>query len=82
MYLLEDLKDKYLFYCRTQKELNTKTLKAYRIDLTQFIAFSAAFADPFTRENLNAMRHTNQRPQNEKLPASKHFFTFSNMKKF
>lgn len=29
----------YLIYCKTQKRLDEKTLKAYRIDLTQFSAF-------------------------------------------
>ena len=81
MYLLENLKDKYLFYCRTQKELNAKTLKAYRIDLTQFIAFSAAFADPFTKENLNAyltMLHETYQPKTtkRKIASLKAFFHF------
>ena len=40
MHSLQTLKENYLLYCRSQKELNAKTLKAYRIDLTQFIAFS------------------------------------------
>lgn len=29
--------EEYLKYCETQKRLDDKTLKAYRIDLTQFI---------------------------------------------
>ncbi len=84
MYLLEDLKEKYLLYCRTQKELNAKTIKAYRIDLTQFIAFSAAFDDPFTRENLNAyltMLHETYQPKTTKrkiasLKAFLHFLEY------
>ncbi|MCI8979762.1 MAG: site-specific integrase [Clostridia bacterium] len=31
--------EKYLKYCSGQKKLSTHTLKAYRIDLTQYIAF-------------------------------------------
>ena len=31
--------ENYLIYCKTQKRLDKKTLKAYRIDLTQFSAF-------------------------------------------
>ena len=31
--------NQYLTYCRTQKRLDDKTLKAYRIDLTQFDRF-------------------------------------------
>ena len=30
--------DHYLTYCRYQKRLDEKTLKAYRIDLTQFLS--------------------------------------------
>ncbi len=30
--------NRYLEYCRYQKRLNEKTLKAYQIDLTQFFA--------------------------------------------
>lgn len=33
---LQTLTENYLEYCRTQKCLNEKTLKAYRIDLRQF----------------------------------------------
>ena len=29
----------YLNYCKTQKRLDSKTIKAYRIDLTQFSEF-------------------------------------------
>lgn len=33
---LQTLTENYLKYCRTQKCLDEKTLKAYRIDLRQF----------------------------------------------
>ncbi len=32
--------DKYLYFCETQKNLNSKTLKAYKIDLYQFSKFA------------------------------------------
>ena len=32
----------YLEYCRKQKNLNDKTIKAYRIDLRQYIDFLAS----------------------------------------
>jgi len=35
----KDLIETYLDYCRTQKRLDEKTLKAYRIDLRQFTEF-------------------------------------------
>lgn len=37
--LLQDEIDKYLHYCEFQKELDAKTIKAYRTDLKQFTAF-------------------------------------------
>ena len=33
---LQSLSEKYLTFCQTQKRLDDKTLKAYRIDLNQF----------------------------------------------
>lgn len=39
----------YLDYCQYQKKLNEKTIKAYRIDLTQFAAFGKATSDPLTK---------------------------------
>ena len=38
----------YLNYCKTQKRLDPKTIKAYRIDLTQFSDFSESL-------NINAL---------------------------
>ncbi len=37
--LLQDEIDKYLHYCEFQKELDAKTIKAYRTDLKQFTVF-------------------------------------------
>lgn len=31
--------EKYLEYCKSQKRLDNKTIKAYRIDLKQFATF-------------------------------------------
>lgn len=39
----------YLNYCQYQKKLNEKTIKAYRIDLTQFAVFSEKETDPLTK---------------------------------
>lgn len=36
MYHLQTVINNYLIYCQNQKRLDPKTLKAYRIDLTQF----------------------------------------------
>lgn len=81
MYSLENLKEEYLLHCKTQKELNAKTLKAYRIDLTQFIAFSSDIDEPFSRENLNsylAILHEKYQPKTtkRKIASLKSFFHF------
>lgn len=81
MHSLQTLKENYLLYCRSQKELNAKTLKAYRIDLTQFIAFSASSDNPFSRENMNAylsMLHERYQPKTtkRKIASLKAFFHY------
>lgn len=49
---LEQLKEIYLTSCQYQKELNPKTLKAYRIDLTQFIELTKQNELPISKEAL------------------------------
>jgi len=49
---MENLKSKvdyYLTNCSYQKKLSEKTIKAYRIDLTQFEVFSEIYEKPFTK---------------------------------
>jgi len=43
---------KYLAYCEHQKQLDGKTLKAYRIDLKQYLAFATEQEDPLGRDTL------------------------------
>ena len=43
--LLQEEIGKYLHYCEFQKELDTKTIKAYRTDLKQFMAFIEKYDD-------------------------------------
>ncbi|HJA66718.1 MAG TPA: tyrosine-type recombinase/integrase [Candidatus Mediterraneibacter cottocaccae] len=50
---LTELTATYLTYCQYRKELDPKTLKAYRIDLGQFAEFMEAYGDPFARDSLN-----------------------------
>lgn len=47
---LENLTAKYLDYCQYQKALNGKTLKAYSIDLKQFINFASGRQDILVKE--------------------------------
>ena len=76
--------NQYLTYCRTQKRLDGKTLKAYRIDLTQFgTSLAAAFPSlssiselsPAIFESYIATLHEQFKPKtvNESLPPSKPF---------
>ena len=51
MNLDENIKQ-YLVYCHLQKRLSEKTIKAYRIDLNQFVEFSADIDDPVAKENV------------------------------
>lgn len=57
-----DLTNEYLSYCKSPKKLDEKTIKAYRIDLTQFIRFSADFDSPFSldciREHIKYLQST------------------------
>lgn len=54
MYDLQTIFKDYLSYCAFQKKLSNKTIKAYTIDLNQFLAFSADALDPFGRTHLTA----------------------------
>lgn len=54
MQVLELWIAQYLKDCEFQKGLNSKTLKAYRIDLTQFISFLLQRGDGLTRTGLTA----------------------------
>lgn len=77
----------YLEHCRHQKRLDSKTLKAYRIDLQQFYAiFSCRDVSDITPdllENYIGSLHQKYKPKTvkERLPRSKLFFTTWNIKK-
>lgn len=45
--------DTYLNYCQYQKKLSPETLKAYRIDLRQFMEFAAGMDKQISRINLS-----------------------------
>lgn len=50
---LNRMAEKYLDYCQYRKELNFKTLKAYQIDLNQFIDLVKGEEDPFSKMALD-----------------------------
>lgn len=59
----------YLKYCQFQKMLNSKTLKAYRIDLSQFEAFFVDTSEPLTKACISQyvqMLHTQFKPKTVK----------------
>lgn len=54
MKITEELIQTYLSYCRDQKQLSGKTLKAYRADLFQFLSFTSANDYELDRPGLNS----------------------------
>lgn len=72
----------YLEYCKNQKCLDSKTLKCYRIDLTQFAeqsnATEAAIIDSLMLENYIAKLHQQYKPKTakRKIASVKAFFHF------
>ena len=52
--LLREEANKYLDYCKFQKELDDKTIKAYKADLQQFIELIGESVNNPDKESLNA----------------------------
>jgi integrase/recombinase XerD len=85
---LQAVTKEYLNYCQYQKRLDSKTLKAYRIDLNQFsnqieICTVSAFSDitPTILENFIAQLHQKYKPKTVKrkiasLKALFHYLEF------
>lgn len=78
----------YLIYCKTQKRLSEKTLKAYRIDLEQFSSFlDNPFISTITASDIESyITHLNQlfKPKTSKrkiasLKALFHFLEYKNI---
>lgn len=78
---LEKELENYLFYCKFQKELDSKTVKAYRIDLMQFISFIEECGSDINRDNLNSYllflhRKYKQKTTKRKIASTKAFFRY------
>lgn len=79
---LQEHTEKYLHYCHYQKRLDEKTLKAYRIDLTQFTDFfPSTNASEITSESLETFiinLHKNYKPKTvkRKIASLKAFFHY------
>ncbi len=82
---LQQFTNEYLKYCRNQKRLDEKTLKAYRIDLAQFYAALSSTdiieITPAVLENYIADLHQKYKPKTVKrkiasLKALFHYFEY------
>ncbi len=84
MHQLDHHIQNYLFFCHSQKELNSKTIKAYRIDLTQFADFMRDELEPFQKPALTSFLsflHERYQPKSTKrkiasLKAFVHYLEF------
>ena len=88
---LQDIINDYLTFCRSQKRLDSKTLKAYSIDLKQFAAFltpnyvnNVSFINREVLENFIAFLHNSYKPKTvkRKLAYLKAFFHFLEYRDF
>ena len=52
MQTLETITKQYLNYCKVHKNLDSKTIKAYRIDLEQFLSIIPVNELPVDKETL------------------------------
>ena len=78
---LEQYKESYLQYCKGQKELDDKTIKAYKIDLQQFIAFLHEYDMILNKETINSyLMHLHegykQKTVKRKIASVKAFFSY------
>ena len=88
---LQDIIMDYLTFCRSQKRLDSKTLKAYSIDLKQFAAFltpnyvnNVLLINREVLENFIAFLHNSYKPKTvkRKLASLKAFFHFLEYRDF
>lgn len=78
---LEKLASGYVEYCQYQKDLNYKTLKAYRIDLRQFIEFICNSDGGLSRAGLSnyvTFLHKSYKPKSikRKIASAKAFLNY------
>lgn len=82
------LKNNYLLFCKNQKCLDEKTLKAYRIDLTQFLELirtnSLSAIDTTLLENYICQLHQTYKPKTakRKIASAKAFFHYLEYKDY
>lgn len=85
---IESLVKNYLSYCSSQKRLDSKTVKAYRIDLTQFINYLSTYELTMITQDILEMYisilHQNYKPRTVKrkiasIKALFHYFEYKNL---
>lgn len=84
---LQNLIKMYLNYCETQKRLDVKTVKSYRIDLRQFSQYFSASIQAITPDTLEAYiatLHQTYKPKTvkRKVASMKAFFHYLEYKDF
>lgn len=72
--------EEYMEYCQFRKQLNSKTLKAYRIDLVQYSTFSSKL-QPLSKDSLdlfitNLHKHYKPKTTKRKIASLKAFFRY------
>lgn len=85
MNLLDNYIAEYLEYCKYRKRLNTKSLKAYKIDLKQFATFSHNLQDYLSLNTVDLFitdLHKQYKPKTvkRKIASVKAFFHYMEYK--
>ena len=81
MNTIDDHIEIYLEYCKYRKRLDSKTLKAYRIDLKQYATYSNTSNDHFSKSSLDSyltILHKQYKPKTvkRKIASLKAFFHY------
>lgn len=81
MNTLKDYISEYLNYCEYRKQLNFKTIKAYKIDLNQYNSFCLDISDPFSKKAVDSyitelFKHYNPKSVKRKIASLKAFFHY------
>ena len=75
------IRDRYLNYCEYRKQLNFKTIKAYKIDLNQYNSFCLDISDPFSKKAVDSyitelFKHYKPKSVKRKIASLKAFFHY------
>lgn len=81
MNTLKDYISEYLNYCEYRKQLNFKTIKAYKIDLNQYNSFCLDISDPFSKKAVDSyitelFKHYKSKSVKRKIASLNAFFHY------